>query len=277
MAEAAWSRRALVLVGHGSPNHPEGARSVEALAEALRARRLFAEVRAAFLKTPPFLADVLDALGERTAYVVPHLAADGVVGGEALPSSLAARAGESPRALNNAPLPGRGGIVVCKATGTHPGVSAIAAARLAELRAAFALDPARFGVLVAGHGTARNPDSAARARALAKALLAAREAREAAAAFIEEAPLIGEWDRLLAAPDVAVVPLLMAEGRHGGEDIARLLGLDPDDPRLDVAEPARPFAGPFASRGRRLWLLRPLGTDPAFAEIVLARVAEADG
>ncbi|MCC7016433.1 MAG: hypothetical protein IT564_04440 [Rhodospirillales bacterium] len=260
MAEAAWSRRALVLVGHGSPNHPEGARSVEALAGALRARGLFAEVRAAFLKAPPFLADVLDALGERTAYVVPHLAADGAVGGEALPSSLAERKG----------------IVVCKATGTYSGVSAIAAARLAELRAAFALDPARFGVLVAGHGTPRNPDSAARARALAQALLAAREAREAAAAFIEEAPLIGEWDRLLASPDVAVVPLLMAEGRHGGEDIARLLGLDPDDPRLDVAEPARPFAGPFASRGRRLWLLRPLGTDPAFAEIVLARVAEAD-
>lgn len=256
-----WSRRTLVLVGHGSPGHPEGARSVEVLAEALQERRIFAEVRAAFLKAPPFLADVLDGLPSLPAYVVPHLAAEGVVGGEALPRSLADRTG----------------FVVCKATGTHPGVSGIAAGRLASLRATFALDPARLGVLVAGHGTPRNPDSAARAQALAQALRAARQACEAEAAFIEEPPLIGEWDRLLAAPDIAVVPLLMAEGRHGGDDVARLLGIEPDDPQLDFAERNRPFAGPFAFKGRRLWLLSPLGTDPAFAEIVLARVAEADG
>jgi sirohydrochlorin ferrochelatase len=261
MAEAEWGRRVLVLVGHGSSNHPEGARSVEGLVRALDARRIFADVRGAFLKTRPFLTDVLDSLGGRTAYVVPHLAADGVVGGEALPRSLA----------------GRKGVVVCKATGTHPDVAEIAAARVAELRAAFALDPARLGVLVAGHGTPRNPESAARARALAGVLRAARAADESEAAFIEEPPLIGDWDRLLASPDVAVVPLLMAEGRHGGEDIARLLGLDPDDPTLAFAEAGRSFAGPFTARGRRLWLMRPLGADPAFAEIVLARVAEADG
>lgn len=259
MAEKEWGSRALVLVGHGSEVYAEAAHSVEALAEALRARRIFAEVRAAFLKSPPFLADVLEALPGRTTYVVPHLAADGVVGGEALPRSLAQRKG----------------IVVCKATGTHPGIGAIAAARLAALGAAFALDPARLGVLVAAHGTPRNPDSAERARALAETLKSLGAYAETAAAFIEEPPKIDEWDRLLAAPDIAVVPLLMAEGRHGGNDVARLLGVKPDDLKLDFAEPARPFAGPFALKGRRLWLLRPLGTDPAFAEIVLARVAEA--
>ncbi|MSO84772.1 MAG: hypothetical protein EXR02_04230 [Rhodospirillales bacterium] len=262
MGEGERAARALVLVGHGAAGHPESTRSVEVLAEILRARRIFAEVRAAFLKVPPFLADVLDALQERTIYVVPHLAADGVVGGEALARSLADRQG----------------VVVCKATGTHPDIARIAAARLAELRAAFALDPARLGVLVAGHGTPRNPDSAARARALAESLRRqnigggvkpAAACVATAAAFIEEPPSIGEWDRLLAAPDIAVVPLLMAEGRHGGSDIARLLGIEP-------AKTTEPFAGPFALKGRRLWLLRPLGTDPAFAEIVLARVAEAE-
>mgnify|MGYP001561275301 CR=1 FL=1 len=261
MAEKERGSRVLVLVGHGSQGYPESARSVEVLAEALRERRIFAEVRAAFLKAPPFLADVLDGLRARTTYVVPHLAADGVVGGEALP-----------RSLND-----RKGIVVCKATGTHPGIAGIAVARLAELRGAFALDPARLGVLVAGHGTLRNPDSAERARALAQALLAERAAGEARAAFIEEPPLVSAWDRLLAAPDIAVVPLLMAEGRHGGNDIARLLGIEPEDPGLRLSQPSRPFAGPFALMGRRLWLLKVLGADPAFAEIVLARVAEAEG
>ena len=252
MGKGERGSRTLVLVGHGAEGHPESARSVEILAEALRARRIFAEVRAAFLKSPPFLADVLDAVGERTIYVVPHLAADGVAG-EALPRSLADRKG----------------IIVCKATGTHPDIVRIAAARLAELRAAFALDPARLGVLVAGHGTPRNPDSAARARALAESLKALGACAATAAAFIEEPPRVNEWDQLLAAPDIAVVPLLMAEGRHGGADIARLLGIEP-------ANTSDPFAGPFARQGRRLWLLKPLGTDPGFAEIVLARVAEAE-
>jgi sirohydrochlorin cobaltochelatase len=251
MAEA-WARRALVIVGHGSSSEPEGGRSVKALVEAVRARGVFADVRAAFLRMGPKLPDVLDDLSDRATYVVPHLAADGVVG-EALSGAVADRKT----------------IVVCQATGTHPDVARIAARCLAELRARFALSADRLGVLVAGHGTSRNPNSSARARALADALLAAGAARESAAAFIEEPPSIAEWDRLLAAADVAVVPLLMAEGRHGGNDVARLLGIEPDGTET-------PFAGPFPARGRRLWLMRPLGVDPGFAEIVLARVAEAD-
>ena len=112
-------------------------------------------------------------------------------------------------------------------------------------------------------------DSAARARALAESLKALGACAAAAAAFIEEPPRVNEWDQLLAAPDIAVVPLLMAEGRHGGADIARLLG-------IELAKTNESLAGPFALKGRRLWLLKPLGTDPAFAEIVLARVAEAE-
>lgn len=251
MAEA-WARRALVIVGHGSSSEPEGGRSVEGLAEAVRARGFFADVRAAFLRTGPRLPDVLDDLSDRETYVVPHLAAEGVVG-DALSGAVADRKT----------------VVVCRATGTHPDVARIAARGLAELRARFALSIDRLGVLVAGHGTSRNPDSSARARALADALLAAGAARESAAAFIEEPPSIAEWDRLLSAADVAVVPLLMAEGRHGGNDVARLLGVEPDGTET-------PFAGPFPIRGRRLWLMRPLGVDPGFADIVLARVAEAD-
>lgn len=242
-----------MVVGHGSSSHPDGARSVEVLVEEIRARRLFADVRPAFLKTAPRLADVLGQLKGRAAYVVPHLAAEGVVG-EALSGAVQARED----------------IVACKATGTHPDAVRIAARRLGELRASFALDSARLGVLVAGHGTTRSPESAARARAFADALVAQRAAAEAKAAFIEESPSIGEWDRLLAAADIAVVPLLMAEGRHGGDDVSRLLG-------IQSARINEPFTGPFALRGRRLWLMRPLGTDPSFAEIVLARVAEADG
>jgi len=255
MAEAStasWARRALVIVGHGSSSQPEGGRSVEALVETVRARGIFADVRAAFLRMGPKLPDVLDELAGRATYIVPHLAADGVVG-EALSGAVAARKS----------------IVICRATGTHPDVARIAARRLAELCARFALSADRLGVLVAGHGTSRNPDSSARARALVDALLAAGAARESAAAFIEEPPSIAEWDRLLAAADIAVVPLLMAEGRHGGSDVARLLGVEPDGTEA-------PFEGPFAMRGRRLWLMRPLGVDPGFADIVLARVTEAD-
>jgi sirohydrochlorin cobaltochelatase len=255
MAEA-WRRRTLVVVGHGSPSRPEGTRSVEALAENLRARRLFADVRAAFLKVPPYLTEVFGDLDDRGTYLVPHLAADGVVG-EALRGALMERTN----------------IVLCRATGTHPDVTRIAMQRLAELCSTQVLDPKRLGILVAGHGTARNPESAERAHAFAEALIAARAGIAAVAAFIEQSPSIGEWDRLLAADEIAVVPLLMAEGRHGADDVARLLGVASG--AFDVSVEG-PFAGPFAARGRKVWLLRPLGVDPAFADIALARVAEAD-
>ncbi len=258
MAEPRCSAAALVIVGHGAAGEPASRDSVEKLADEIRGRGLFAEVRAAFIRIPPLLPDVLAALRGRKIYVVPHLAADGVVGGEALPAALQDSTGE---------------IVVCQASGTHPGAARIAARRLAELRAAHGLDRARLGVLVVGHGTPRNPDSAARARNLADSLKAPGSA-QAEAAFIEEPPLIGDWDRLLSAPDIAVVPLLMAEGRHGGGDVARMLGIAANDPAWAEPRDGRNVSGPFALRSRRVWLLRPLGTDPAFAEIILARVAE---
>ncbi len=245
---------ALVIVGHGAASEPASRDSVEHLADQIRKRGLFAQVRAAFLKIPPFLPDVLASLKGGTIYLVPHLAAEGVVGAEALPAALKNSTGE---------------IVVCQASGTHPDAARLAARRLAALCAAHGLDRARLGVLVAGHGTPRNPDSGNRVRALADSL-------KAAAAFIEEPPLIGEWDRLLPAPDIAVVPLLMAEGRHGGGDVARMLGIAASDPALAALKDGKPFAGPFALKERRVWLLRPLGADPAFAEIILARVAETE-
>lgn len=255
MAEPRRPDATLVVVGHGAASQPASRRSVEALATLLSRRGLFADVRAAFLKVSPFLADVVESVKDRKIYIVPHLAAEGVVGAEALPAALGKRGYR---------------IVVCKASGTHPDVVRLAARQVDRLRAAAALDPARLGILVAGHGTPRNPDSARRVRALADGLKAA-----AAAVLIEEPPLIGQWDRLLAQPDIVVVPLLMAEGRHGGGDVARMLGIGENDPGLDALKEGKLFAGPFALKGRRVWLLRPLGTDPAFADIILARVNEA--
>ena len=42
---------ALVLVGHGSTRHPDGAAPVLALAEDIRRRALFAQVAAVFMKS----------------------------------------------------------------------------------------------------------------------------------------------------------------------------------------------------------------------------------
>ncbi|MBM3566413.1 MAG: hypothetical protein FJX42_09920, partial [Alphaproteobacteria bacterium] len=233
--------------------------STETLAREIARRDLFSEARAAFLKIPPFLPDVLGGLKGRKVFVVPHLAGEGVVGADALPKALRGISGD---------------VVVCKASGTHAEVPRLAARRVGELCAESGIESRTVGILVAGHGTPRNPDSGARVRALAGALAASGAAT--AAAFIEEPPLIGEWDRLLPQPDIVVVPLLMAEGRHGGSDVSRMLGISASDPGPAALKAGAPYAGPFALKGRRLWLLRPLGADPAFADIVLARVAEAD-
>jgi sirohydrochlorin ferrochelatase len=259
MADLRMPDACLVVVGHGAASEPASRDSTENLARDIARRGLFAQVRAAFLRIPPLLPDVLDELKGHKIFVVPHLAGEGVVGDEALAKALRGSVGD---------------IVVCKASGTHADVPALAARRIRELCATAAIDPARIGILAAGHGTFRNPDSGLRVRALAEAL---RSVSATAAAFIEERPLIGEWDRLLPQSDIVVVPLLMAEGRHGGSDVARMLGIGEGDSGWGVFRAGKPFAGPFGLKGRRVWLLRPLGTDPAFADIVLARVVEAAG
>ena len=246
MADAPLRRpdAALVLVGHGSSKNPDAASATLGLAESIRRRGLFAEVHAAFLRHEPLVRDVMAGLSASEAYVVPNLTCKGYVATQVLPRELGTA----------------GTVRLCEPVGSHPAIAHMVAARIR----AMGLPAAGTAIIVAGHGTARDDASARQTRVLAESLLAAGIAAEAAAVFLEVPPYVGEWVNLVAAPNVVVVPFLMAAGLHGAEDIPSMLGLAPGE------------AGPFALEGCSLRLLPPVGSDPAIADVVLARVAESD-
>ena len=68
---------ALVLVGHGTPRHPQSRAATEHLADMLRRRRVAAEVAAAFLDDDPPVAEVIARLRQPTVLVVPFLIGGG--------------------------------------------------------------------------------------------------------------------------------------------------------------------------------------------------------
>ncbi|HKR53429.1 MAG TPA: CbiX/SirB N-terminal domain-containing protein, partial [Chthoniobacterales bacterium] len=81
-------------------------------------------------------------------------------------------------------------------------------------------------------------------------------------AYMEEPPLIAEWDQLTNAINVIVVPFFIADGLHSYEDIPKLLGIECIGMDVFGKKPHR-------VRGRSLYYARAIGTDPRFADIIV--------
>jgi len=85
---------------------------------------------------------------------------------------------------------------------------------------------------------------------------------EVIAAYMEEPPLIAEWDRLTHCPNVLVLPFFIADGLHSYQDIPVLLGIEEEgQPR---GQPARNLSGgiPIPRAGRQLYYASAIGTEP---------------
>ena len=87
---------------------------------------------------------------------------------------------------------------------------------------------------------------------------------EVIAAFMEEPPLVAEWDKITSQPNVVVVPFFISDGLHSRQDIPSLLGIRSG---ADVIQ-----RGPHDLRGRRLYYGAAIGTEPGFADIILDQV-----
>ena len=109
-------RTALLLVGHGTPRHPGSRVATERLAEALRRRRVVADVLPAFLDDEPPLGEAIARLGHPTALLVPFLIGGGTHAVEDLPRL----AGLPERSRDG--LSGGRRLLVDDAVGTYPGL-----------------------------------------------------------------------------------------------------------------------------------------------------------
>jgi sirohydrochlorin cobaltochelatase len=253
---------ALLLVGHGSAKNPDSSRPTRAHAEEIRRRKLFSSVHCAFLKEEPTLATIREQIREEEVYVVPNFISEGYYTRQVIPRELGLHAGTTE-------VDGRRWHY-CRPVGTHPRMTDLLIGRAREV--AGDADPAQTALVIVGHGTRLNAASQETTRHQAELLRSSGLGfREVAPAFMEEDPLIAEWDQFCSSPQVVVVPFFISDGLHSFQDIPVLLGIE-----SRATEPQSRGGGrreqPVRVRGRDLYLARAIGTDPAMAEVMIELV-----
>jgi sirohydrochlorin cobaltochelatase len=250
--------RALVIVGHGSHLNAESSAPVYAHAARIRAAGLFDEVRECFWKEEPSMREVFDLVEAEEVYVVPLFISQGYFTEEVVPRELGL-SGAAPSTTE------RGGRTVhyCQPIGTHPWMTEMILRRAEEIAGLSDAEAAESGLLIIGHGTERNANSAEVIhRVTAEA--AGHVFGTVRAGFLDQSP---EVDEVLASFEerrVVLVPFFGAEGWHTQETIPDDLGIN------------RPAVNPVSEKdGRTLFYAAPVGTFPEIAEIIVQRAREA--
>ncbi len=256
------SDTALLIIGHGSTVNAHSSAPTWAHTRAIRHRGIFAEVQCAFWKEEPSLRDALlffqsDAI--RQVSVVPNFISEGYFTETVIPRELELDGLITTR--------GEGQMWnYCEPVGNHPLMTQLLLARAKEV--APGLERTETALLIVAHGTELNENSAVAAKREAERIRARGEFASVLNAYMEEPPLIAEWDKLTTAPNVIVVPFFISDGLHSYEDIPRLLGIERQE---DSA-----FANnPHHLRGRALYYANAIGADPRFADIIVEQARNA--
>ncbi len=248
---------ALVLVGHGSARHPDGAAPILALAEAIRHRALFAEVAAVFMKQPPFLAEAESLVTAATVFVVPVFAGKGYYTDTLIPRDMRL----------SGPVTERDGrrFIYTAPAGTHPRIPGLLACRAEGVANAAGMTVGESALLLIAHGSSRPGGAGETPRAIASALAAMNRFAEVALVFLEQEPKAEGWAGLIGCRDVVALPLLVAQGMHASQDIPPLFGLDAGE------------TGPVEASGHRVTLGAGLGAEPELVDIILDTIHPRNG
>lgn len=256
---------ALVIVGHGSTVNPDSSAPTLDHAERIASLQVFGEVHCAFWKEEPSLRQVLHMLDRDEVYVVPNFISEGYFTRTVIPRELEL----------TGPLTERAGrtLKYCEPTGSHPRVTELLLRQAAEVAPGVPKD--QTSLFIVGHGTDLNENSAVAAKREVEKIRARGIYAEVLNAYMEEAPLISEWDKLSTQPNVVVVPFFISDGLHSYQDIPVLLGLE-TTPGSAAAQSEIFRKNPRRLRGRALSYASAIGTAPLFAEIILDQVAAFD-
>jgi sirohydrochlorin cobaltochelatase len=263
------SAKGLLIVGHGSTVNPDSSVPSLAQAAAIRERSLFREVACCFWKEEPSLRDALLLFDEQEieqVYVVPNFISEGYFTQTVIPREL-----ELEDRLTKRPS----GQVwkYCQPVGNHPRMTELLLQRAREV-APGAVE-AETTLLIVGHGTDLNENSAVAAKREAEKIRALGRYAAVQNAYMEEPPLVADWPRLTNTPNVVVVPFFISDGLHSYEDIPVLLGLEPE--LRTAASEAEVFRrNPHRLHGRELYYASAIGTEPRLGDIIIEQAAAFD-
>jgi len=260
------NKSALLIVGHGSTMNPDSSAPTWTHAREIQRRKIFANVQCAFWKEEPSLRDArffFDDEMMREVFVVPNFISEGYFTQTVIPRELELHGRVTRR--------GDGQVwKYCEPAGSHSIVTELLLARAREV--APDIDPREAALLIVAHGTELNDNSAIAAKREAERIRSRGEYASVLNAYMEEPPLISDWNKLTSAPNVIVVPFFIADGLHSYEDIPVLLGIEPDTgavttPRTQSGDVFR--RNPHHLRGRSLFYGSSIGTDSRFADVII--------
>jgi sirohydrochlorin cobaltochelatase len=257
---------ALLIVGHGSTVNADSSAPSLVQAAAIRERGIFREVACSFWKEEPSLRDALLLFPDpeiTAVYVVPNFISEGYFTQTVIPRELELEGRLTTRSNGQV-------WKYCEPVGNHPGVTKLLLQRAREVAPGVA--EAETSLLIVGHGTALNENSAVAAKREVEKIAALDRYASVQNAYMEEAPLIADWARLTSSPNVVVVPFFISDGLHSYEDIPVLLGI-PGAARSQAEVFRR---NPHQLDGRNLYYASAIGTAPEFAEIIVEQAQAFD-
>src|SRR5436853_2500568 len=265
------SDSALLIVGHGSTLNPDSSAPTWTHAREIQRRKIFADVQCAFWKEEPNLRDArFFFAGEmvREVFVVPNFISEGYFTQTVIPRELELNGRVTKR-------PSGQGWKYCQPVGNHPLMTELLLKRAGEV--AQDADPAQTTLLIVAHGTDLNENSAVAAKREAEKIRAIGKYAAVLNVYMEEPPLVSDWQKLTSTTNVVVVPFFISDGLHSYEDIPVLLGITKarstrlrkttarQAPKSSAARGEVFKSNPHKIDGRSLFYAPSIGTDGGFA------------
>ena len=275
------SDSALLIVGHGSTVNPDSSAPTLAHAAEIRRRNIFGEVQCAFWKEEPSLRDAIflfDPDTIKNVSVVPNFISEGYFTQTVIPRELELNGKVTKRANGQTWHYG-------EPVGNHPLMTELLVQRAREI--APGVTEKETSLLIVAHGTDLNENSAIAAKREAEKIRALGRYANVLNVYMEEFPLVSDWNVLTSSRNVVVVPFFISDGLHSYEDIPVLLGIA--EPRhgefvhqrkksTSTAEQKGSDVfrrGPYQVDNRFLFYASSIGTDPRVADIIVEQATAA--
>lgn len=268
----------LLIIGHGSTVNGDSGATVFQHAAELRGRGIFADVREAFFKIEPRIGPILASITTPRIFVVPLFVSEGYFTRQAIPCELGLPAGSQDVMPAAVQMNGRT-VIYCHPVGTHPLMTEIilARARVALADSQFTIQDSQTNtaLVIAGHGTALNPDSRKSIEQQVQRISEKKIFAEVLPAFLEESPRIAEIPFMVKASRIVVVPFFMSDGLHVCEDIPVLLGENAEQVQARLKSGEWPWKNPTTRNDKTIFYTPGVGSEPGIANVILERVQSA--
>jgi sirohydrochlorin cobaltochelatase len=265
------SDSALLIVGHGSTVNPDSSAPTLAHAAEIRRRNIFGEVQCAFWKEEPSLRDAIflfDPDTIKNVSVVPNFISEGYFTQTVIPRELELNGKVTKRANGQTWHYG-------EPVGNHPLMTELLVQRAREI--APGVTEKETSLLIVAHGTDLNENSAVAAKREAEKIRALGRYANVLNVYMEEFPLVSDWNVLTSSRNVVVVPFFISDGLHSYEDIPVLLGIADEGSASSAARKADEVfrRGPYKIDNRSLFYASSIGTDPRVADIIVEQATAA--